>query len=270
MAGLRAKVLLALLFIFVSACVTADGAARSDMALSQSRALIGFDAEGAMILHAGADIRAFDLPHGPERTLISIDGPVSDALMRSLIREQGWRGAKTWQPDVELTLVSRVDPGLGDRRSMRIYGEADGNSILLQRIPIIGATRVERIVRSPDDRFAIVVVRSNEGERFVVIDVRRAKATLLDQRAIEAYAAGDPSRAASLLERAVEVDPSAGNAIYNLACMHALLGDVHRAADELRIALSIDAGRYRLLAKNDPDLAAVRELPAIKAILGVP
>lgn len=278
MANLGAKALpvtLALLFAFsANSCVTANSAEGSDITLPESRSLIGFDAVGAMLLlresREERAILSFDLPSGPERTILSFDGPVTDTRMRALIREQGWRTPETWQANAALGLWFHVDEALGDRRTMAFYAQADGVSVLLMRVPIAGSTDVDRISRSPDDTFAIIEMHTHGQKSVFVIDLRDARSTLLNKRALDAYAGGDHQGAATLLERAVEANPRAGDAIYNLACVHALLGEVYRAADELQIAFALDPARYRRLAKKDPDLAAVRELPAIRETLGVP
>lgn len=265
MAGAGAKGLaFILLWSFVSAiqaCVTPRSAVRSDIAPSESRTLIGFDAHGAMILLGeSADRRtlyAFDLPRGPERALDIFESPISDADVRSLIKEQGWRAAETWTPNGELALSFQADASIGERRFMTVRAEAGEVSLVLERVPIRGEARIEQLARSPDARFVIIELSMHAMRSVLIFDVADAAAALYNLRALDAHAKGDHRRAAELLERAVALNPRAADAIYNLACVHALAGDVARAADELAIAIQLDPARYRRLASRDPDLAAV-------------
>lgn len=268
MAGARAKGLaFILLWSFVSvsqACVTPSSAGRSDITPPESRALIGFDAHASMILLGGSGDRrtlySFDLPRGPERPLYTLDEPLSDAHVRSLIKEQGWRAAETWAPNRELDLSFHADAALGERRFMEIRAHADRGSIVLARVPIRGEARVVQLARSPDARFVIVELSMHAMNTVLVFDVEETAAALYNALALEAHASGDRARAIALLERAVASNPRAADAIYNLACLHALAGDVDRAADELAIALQLDPARYRRLANKDPDLAGVKSL----------
>ena len=62
---------------------------------------------------------------------------------------------------------------------------------------------------------------------------------------------------------------------YNLACTHALLGDVERALDlleiELRLGHATDDSRdkQRAWAAEDPDLAALRDSPRFRRLVAV-
>ena len=68
---------------------------------------------------------------------------------------------------------------------------------------------------------------------------------------------------ARLLEIAAGLAPSYGNTVYNQACVHARLGDLVRAKDELLLALSMERLRFAKLAVEDPDLAPLRQSPEL-------
>lgn len=259
-----------ILAVLANACVTHSSAVRTDIERRESRALIGFSGDGAMILLAdrqgSREIREFQLPSGPERTLFELDGS-SEAHGTSLARKHGWRKLEWWS-DQEIALKFTSEATLGDRRVLRVLAEKDRLAIRVAEIPIDEETAVE-LVRAPDDRYVVLRLLSEHRERVHVVDIKAAQSAIENRRALDALEAGDLLRAAALLEQAVEADPRAGDAVYNLACVHARLGDLERAADELSIALAISPEIYRRIAKADPDLAAVRNLPRIAETLGL-
>jgi tetratricopeptide (TPR) repeat protein len=264
--------LLCTLAVTATSCVTANSAARSDIDPPASKRLIAFDASGAMIIAAetakARAIHTFALPNGPERVLFGIDGTLSDARVHALIREHGWRRPETWRDEADLGLTFSIDPTLGDRRALHVHARSGATSIELVRIPIAGEVKIAPTVSSIDRRHLIVPLFTHGQHSLHVLDAAAARSALLNKAALDFYAQGDRAQAAMLLERAVEADPRAGDAIYNLACVHALMGDLERAADELAIAVAIQPSRYRRLAKKDPDLAPLRNLPSIQVILG--
>ena len=75
--------------------------------------------------------------------------------------------------------------------------------------------------------------------------------------------------AAALWERAIETDGRFGDAVYNLACAHALAGRLDQATDTLRVAIGIDPIRYVRLARRDKDLEPLKKRDDVRALLGV-
>jgi hypothetical protein len=53
-----------------------------------------------------------------------------------------------------------------------------------------------------------------------------------------------------------------------LACVSALAGDEKKALEHLAVAILLKPERYREMAREDPDLASYRDLPAFEAALG--
>jgi tetratricopeptide (TPR) repeat protein len=66
--------------------------------------------------------------------------------------------------------------------------------------------------------------------------------------------------------KALQVDPDHPSPYYNLACVASLLGDAEAAADALAAAIARNEA-FRTAARTDPDLAPVRNAPAIQALL---
>lgn len=64
-------------------------------------------------------------------------------------------------------------------------------------------------------------------------------------------------------------DQLLGNAIYNLACAHALAGDADRAIAFLSEALQLHPGLTHL-ARDDADFAAIRSSPAFQSLVAAP
>jgi hypothetical protein len=250
--------------------VTSRSADETDIAGRESRSLIGFDERGAMILldrtARPPSIRAFELPSGPETLLFEVGD--SSARSHTLSEEYGWRKLEAWS-DREMSLIFKSEAALGDRRKLLVLAARRGLAVRIAEIPIDEETAVEAIVRAPDERYAILRLVSKHRERVHVVDLKAARAAIENRRALDAYERGELGAAAALLEGAVAADPRSGEAIYNLACMHALLGDVERAADELAIAVAISPEIYRRIAKTDPDLAAVRNLDRMQKVLGI-
>jgi tetratricopeptide (TPR) repeat protein len=89
------------------------------------------------------------------------------------------------------------------------------------------------------------------------------------------YRARDqPERAIHAQAMLVEVargarlpDQVLANAIYNLACAYALNGDAAAAVTNVSEALRIHPN-LALLARDDPDFASIRALPAFQAVAG--
>jgi len=77
---------------------------------------------------------------------------------------------------------------------------------------------------------------------------------------------GDYARALEASSQALDLNPEAFEAWYNLACAKAKLKDESGAMEALERAHSIDAGRLRAMASTDPDLETVRASQRFKAL----
>jgi uncharacterized protein (TIGR03382 family) len=78
---------------------------------------------------------------------------------------------------------------------------------------------------------------------------------------------GEDEAAAADFERALELNPGEAQAHYNLACLRSRAGRPDEAMRHLALALELNPGRYAAMARDDPDLAACRELPRFRALL---
>jgi mannose-6-phosphate isomerase-like protein (cupin superfamily) len=81
------------------------------------------------------------------------------------------------------------------------------------------------------------------------------------------YEAGKYAEAADKARAIVEANPEYAALLYNLACCESLAGRKEDAVKHLRSALERSA-QLRRLAVEDSDLAAVRDDPAVKELLG--
>lgn len=182
-------------------------------------------------------------------------------LTRSAPRQPGQR-----LPEGLVVEVSRVG-GVGRPARTLVEVERDGDRVLLAELPSEGAIEAGELWLAPDQRSAILELRYDGRPNLLALDLNVAKAKLLVVGALRLARDGAIEEAAARLELAVESAPGLGEPYYDLACLHALLGDLDRAAAELRLALSIDAGRYGRLAKKDPDLDGLRAEPELWASL---
>ncbi len=74
--------------------------------------------------------------------------------------------------------------------------------------------------------------------------------------------------AETYLNRALRMDRNAAHALYALSVLKVLTGDMKGAFDALRRSIRIDP-QNRILARKDPDLAAVAQQQPFKGLLGV-
>lgn len=81
------------------------------------------------------------------------------------------------------------------------------------------------------------------------------------------YEAGKYAEAVDKARAIVEANPEYAALLYNLACCESLAGRKEDAVKHLRSAIERSA-QLRRLAVEDSDLAAVRDDPAIKELLG--
>jgi tetratricopeptide (TPR) repeat protein len=81
------------------------------------------------------------------------------------------------------------------------------------------------------------------------------------------YQEGRYAEAADMARDIVEANPDYPSLLYNLACCESLAGRREDAVRHLRSAIERSA-QLRRLAAEDDDLAAVRDDPALKGLLG--
>jgi TolB-like protein/Tfp pilus assembly protein PilF len=77
---------------------------------------------------------------------------------------------------------------------------------------------------------------------------------------------GDTERARAWAERSLALDPDEYPTLYNVACVHARLGETDRALDLLERAADTGFG-HRAWFEHDPDFAALRDHPRFTALL---
>lgn len=168
----------------------------------------------------------------------------------------------------EIDLVLVEDAALGDRRFVTLKAHRGERAIPIWRMPALSHVEVGPLYLVPNTPTLLVAYAQSDRRGFDSIDLSLVRAALLNLEALAQYRQGERARAERLLEEAVEIAPNAGDAIYNLACLHARMDQLDRAKAELQIALGIDRVRYRLLAVDDPDLDPLREDPEVRRWLG--
>jgi tetratricopeptide (TPR) repeat protein len=101
-------------------------------------------------------------------------------------------------------------------------------------------------------------------ERHVAINPEDARAFYLG--AIAYLQLGHRDRCQEWAQRALEIDPEESGTLYNVACIHCLLGETEQALDVLEKAVRHGFGHKDWL-QNDPDFVALREHPRFQALL---
>lgn len=226
-----------------------------------------------------ARIAAFVLPSGPLKRLMVLAAPTSSRTIDALRRDRGWRSANVlpriqqtsptagivgqWNIGDEIAITLLVEAALGDRREGRLVAQRGGDDVLLERMPIVGTLTPGALSLAPDERHLVLSTDHDGQNSLHVLDVRAIDASLSNRAGLRAFLAGERVRARALFEKAAARDPRLGDAIYNLACVHSVLGDRAQAVADLSIALALDPVRFVRLARTDPDLEAVREHPEI-------
>ena len=81
------------------------------------------------------------------------------------------------------------------------------------------------------------------------------------------YEAGEHAEVVARGREAVESNPRYGLLFYNLACCESLTGETADAVEHLRRAIELSE-QFRDYAKQDSDLDAIRDQPAVKELLG--
>ena len=80
------------------------------------------------------------------------------------------------------------------------------------------------------------------------------------------YEAGDYAEVVPQLREVVAEAPQYGLLFYNLACLEALTGQEPEAIEHLRKAIELSE-QFRAYARQDSDLDAIRDDPAVKELL---
>jgi hypothetical protein len=108
---------------------------------------------------------------------------------------------------------------------------------------------------------AILLVEGTPGEAY------QARGWELWSPLVPLYQAGKSAEVADHLRRVVGIHPQYPMLFFNLACCESLSGQTVAALDHLRRAIDMSE-EFRLNAKNDSDLDAIRDEPAFKTLVG--
>jgi tetratricopeptide (TPR) repeat protein len=83
------------------------------------------------------------------------------------------------------------------------------------------------------------------------------------------YKLGKLDEAIASYDRALLIQPQSSNTIYNLACCHALQGNIDESIDLLQRAIQLDPNEYIKLARQNDDFQLVRNDPRFIALLNL-
>jgi tetratricopeptide (TPR) repeat protein len=78
---------------------------------------------------------------------------------------------------------------------------------------------------------------------------------------------GEKEKAKEVFEKVIEMDSTEINAMYNLACVHATLGNSEESLKWLKKAIEGN-DQYRKHAKGDDDFANIRDTEEFKNLVG--
>ena len=99
------------------------------------------------------------------------------------------------------------------------------------------------------------------------IEIKPYSARAYTARGVNYLKLDDREGAAADFETAIALEPRDAQAHYNLACVYALRGSDDEALEHLAAAVYLKPARYRAMAREDPDLASCRDLPAFEEAL---
>ncbi|HUU56978.1 MAG TPA: DUF2723 domain-containing protein [bacterium] len=99
------------------------------------------------------------------------------------------------------------------------------------------------------------------------IEIKPYNARAYTARGVNYLKLGDREGAAADFEAAIALEPRDAQAHYNLACVYALRGSGDEALEHLAVAVYLKPARYGAMAREDPDLASCRDLPAFEEAL---
>jgi hypothetical protein len=210
------------------------------------------------------------LPAGPTLASRPVDGAVGVAALRL-----DWALVPPPPPSLDpvdgLTLSIGRAAGFVRRGTAALVATdaSDGESVSLTALAVGtgGAPELVGHWPAPDGRHLVVATRRLGATSLHVVEPAVAHARLELRRGLARWTAGDRHGAALAWERALSRDPATADALYDLACAHAVGGDLARAADELRLVVSIDPVRYRRLARSDPDLETLLQDPELSRLV---
>lgn len=244
-----------------------------------SATMLGTRGEGHIVwlehlAPAGGVIRHLSLQDRRARTLARTSKVVTDGWIAQARSAYGWSDALPLRSvegrfEIDGALLIQIEaPAAFDLSPTHtILGRQADSEVPLGEIAASRKAKIGPLYLV--GTHAIIAVRDTRSASLEIVDLDEARVALDNVEAIRALRAGDTDRAAELLERAIRLDPSSGESIYNLACVHAVTGDLDRAEAELAIALALENRRFTALARKDPDLALLRERPSVRARIGL-
>ncbi len=212
-------------------------------------------------------------PVDPESSITLADWDQFDASTRldRMIRLRSVHGDRTVPTLVHLAL-SDEDPLLRRRSAelLSLLGDPRAAVILLDQRRY-SADKIEG-----EDRDAVLRAAANlrnsgdlEGAFSLLNDLAlrlTADAEVHQALGVVAMRMRNLERAVQELERSISLDPSDSSARYNLACALALSGSLEAALEALRGAVQAGYSDHSH-AREDPDLEALRGLPAFEGLL---
>jgi tetratricopeptide (TPR) repeat protein len=83
------------------------------------------------------------------------------------------------------------------------------------------------------------------------------------------YKLGKLDEAIASYDRALLIQPQSSSAIYNLACCHALQGNIDESIDFLQRPIQLDPNEYIKLARQNDDFQLIRNDPRFIALLNL-
>jgi tetratricopeptide (TPR) repeat protein len=99
------------------------------------------------------------------------------------------------------------------------------------------------------------------------LELEPGRAWLYTARGVENLKLGDADGAAADFKAALKLNPRDAQAHYNLACLYARAGRNGEALQELEAALELEPAHYAAVAREDEDLAHLRDQPAFERLM---
>jgi Flp pilus assembly protein TadD len=115
-----------------------------------------------------------------------------------------------------------------------------------------------------EEAHAVSGVAVERAERHIELHPEDARALYLGANAL--LQLGDRERCVAWAERALAIDPEENTTLYNVACVHALLGRRDSALELLETTVRNGFGNKDWM-ENDPDLSGLRSDPRFESLV---